>query len=480
MNTQILREFEPIFNPKSIAIVGASEKSNAGQRFLKTIINCGYPGKIYPVNPGSKQILGLTAYPDLISIPESVDYVIISVPASIVLKVLDDCTVKKIKVAHIFSAGFGETGTEEGKNLENAVKDKGIKGGFRIIGPNCMGFYNTVDRGGPYGIGEVALREVGPIGFVSQSGGHAAALIDDLLNRSLGFTQVISFGNGCDLKATDFLEYFAVDPLTKIIGAYIEGTAQGNSFLELAQEISKSKPLLIWKGGKTEAGAQAAASHTGSLAGAYTVWETAIRQAGAICVDNLEEMVDTMMSLELLPHFKGDRVAIIGGIHTGGGGFSVSATDACIRLGLKVPTITEKTRSEIAKYIPPVGAILRNPIDIGTKGQPGRLQKIIEYISDDPNIDLIIIEPTFLTSGLSPMKSWLARAVISLSKDLAQIREQKKKPIVEIFSRNLDPSLHGELMSNNYKAGIPTFSSLERAAKALVYSSQYWRNREML
>ncbi|MCX6013128.1 MAG: CoA-binding protein, partial [Chloroflexi bacterium] len=143
MYTQKLHEFEPIFNPRSIAVVGASEKPKAGQRFLKTIMNCGYRGKLYPVNPGSDQILGLKAYPNLMSIPEPVDYVIISVPAPFVLKVLDDCGTKKVKVAHIFSAGFGETGTEAEKKLENEVKEKANRGGFRIIGPNCMGFYNA-------------------------------------------------------------------------------------------------------------------------------------------------------------------------------------------------------------------------------------------------------------------------------------------------------------------------------------------------
>ncbi|MCX6012602.1 MAG: hypothetical protein NTV30_04190, partial [Chloroflexi bacterium] len=320
----------------------------------------------------------------------------------------------------------------------------------------------------------------GPIGFVSQSGGHAAALIDDLLSRGLGFTQVISFGNACDLTATDFLEYFSVDPKTEIIGTYIEGVTEGNSFYKLATKISRSKPLLIWKGGKTDAGAQAAASHTGSLAGSYTVWTTAIQQAGAICVENLDEMVDTIMTLQYLPSFKGDRVAIIGGIYRGGGGFSVSATDACVSLGLKVPPITEKTRKEIERFVPPAGAILRNPIDIGVKEPQGRLQRIIEFISDDPNIDLIIVEPTFLTSGLSAMKSTLTNAVINLSNDLADIRKRKKKPIIEIFSKHLDPDMQGELIRSSCQARIPVFPSLERAAKSLVNSSKYWRHREML
>lgn len=480
MNKEKLDEFQPVFEPRSIAVVGATAKPKAGNRFLKTIINCGYEGKLYPVNPDYNEILGLKAYPNLASIPEPVDYVIVSIPKPFVLKLMDDCAVKGVKVVHIFAAGFAETGKEEDKKLEEELARKATEGGFRIIGPNCMGIYNAVNKGGAYGIGEVALREVGPIAFVSQSGGHAAALIDDLLARGLGFTQVVSFGNGCDLKATDFLEYFAVDPKTEIIGAYFEGIKNGQYFLEVAGEISRIKPLLIWKGGKTETGALAAASHTGSLAGAHAVWTAAIKQIGAIMVDNLEEMVDTIMTLQYLPYFKGNRVAIIGGIYRGGGGFSVSAADACVSFGLEVPELTDTTQNQIEKLVPPAGAILRNPIDIGARGPEGRLQKIIELVSADPNVDLVIVDPTFLTSGLSSMKNTLTQTVLELSADLVKIRETHEKPIVNIFSKHLDPDMQGEMMRNYSQARIPIYPTMERAAKAIVNASRYWHNREVI
>jgi len=322
MSNDVLTRFQPVMYPRSIAVVGATEKPKAGRRFLETMIKCGYDGKLYPVNPDYDRVLGHKCYPKVASIPQAVDYVIVSIPYNLVLDVLDDCARNRAKIVHIFSAGFAEAGTDEGRRLEEELKQKAKEGGFRIIGPNCMGLYNAANKGGAYGIGEVALREVGPVGFVSQSGGHAAALIDELLARGVGFTQVVSFGNGCDLKAVDFLEYFASDPKTQIIGAYFEGIEDGPAFIKLAQEITRKKPLLIWKGGRTGAGAQVAASHTGSLAGSYDIWTTAIKQCGAIKVESLEEMVDTVIGLHHLPKLTGNRVAIIGGVYRGGGGFS--------------------------------------------------------------------------------------------------------------------------------------------------------------
>lgn len=479
MNQEKLQEFEPIFKPKSIAVVGASSKTKAGTRFLQALLDCGFRGKLYPVNPGGGQILGLKAYPNLASIPDAVDYVIVCIPAPLILDLLDDCAAKGVKVVHIFTAGFGETGEEEGRQLEREVARKAAEGGFRIIGPNCMGIYNSVNPG-PYGIGEVALRDAGSVAFVSQSGGHAAALIDDMLARGIGFTQVVSFGNGCDLDAVDFLEYFAIDPKTEIIGAYLEGVKDGRRLLKVAKEISKTKPLIVWKGGKTEAGAQAAASHTGSLAGTDVIWTAALRQAGAIRVDNLEELVDTILAFQHLSQFKGDGVAIIGGLHRGGGGFSVSATDACVSQGLNVPQLTDQTRSRLRDFLPPAGAILRNPIDIGTGGPQGRLAKIIELAAADPVIDLIIVETTFLTSKMSKMKTTLIKTILGLSDDLVSIRENQRKPIVVIFSKFLTPNKQQKMVRRFSEAQIPIYPTLERAAKAIVNLSQYWREREVV
>ena len=479
MSDDVLTQFQPVMYPKSIAVVGATEKPKAGRRFLETMMNCGYDGTLYPVNPDYDQVLGHKCYPDVASIPQPIDYVIISVPYKLVFDILDDCAKNKAKIVHIFSAGFAEAGTDEGCRMEEKLKVKAKQGGFRIIGPNCMGIYNAANKGGAYGIGEVALREVGPVGFVSQSGGHAAALIDDLLARGIGFTQVVSFGNGCDLKAIDFLQYFGADPKTDIIGAYFEGIEDGPGFMKLAQELTKTKPLLIWKGGRTGAGAEAAASHTGSMAGSYDIWTAAIKQIGAIKVENLEEMVDTIIGLNHLQGLTGNRVAIIGGVYRGGGGFSVSATDACISAGLDVPEITPETRDKLKQHVNIAGAILRNPIDIGPRGPEGRLPKIIEIVCDDPNIDLVIVDPTFLTSGLSDAKSRLVASVMELVDSLSDISKRKNKPIVNIFAKHLDPDMQGELMRSHAKGQIPIYPTLERATKAIYNVSQYFKNREI-
>lgn len=469
MNREKLREFEPIFYPKSIAVVGASPNPlKFGNRYLEALINTGYKGKLYPVHPGGGLISGLEAYSTVREIPGPVDYVIVAIPAQHVLDVLDDCAAKGVKVVQFFTAGFSETGEEEGRRLEREMVKKAKEGGFRIIGPNCIGVYSPAHLM-PYGP-MPTLGEVGTVAFISQSGGHAGGIIEAGLRRGIHFSKVVSFGNGSDLDSVDYLEYFTVDPDTRIIGAYLEGMRQGRRFLQLAREMSKTKPMIIWKGGKTEAGAEAAASHTGSLAISDTIWTAVLQQAGVIRVDSMEELADTLLTFQHFPPFLGDNIAIVAGLAGGGGGESVSSTDACASVGLNVPPFTEETRTKLKAILPPAGSILRNPLDMGGVGGVLEiLEKTMEIVVADPRIDLVIVN-----EHIDQLAMWVPKETLEAMNDIF-IRFRAIKPLVIVSLPGLASAERMALERKLSDAQVTVYPSLDRAAKAIANMNWYFR-----
>jgi len=469
LNREKLREFESVFYPKSIAVVGASPNPvKFGNRYLEGLINAGYKGKLYPVNPSGGEISGLKAYPTVKDIPDPVEYVIVSIPAQYVLDVLDDCGEKRVKVVQFFTAGFSETGEEEGRRLETEMVKKAKEGGFRIIGPNCIGVYSPAHLM-PYGP-MPTLGEVGTVAFISQSGGHAGRVIEIGLRRGVRFSKVVSFGNGSDLDSVDYLEYLTVDPDTRIIGAYLEGMRQGRRFLQLAKEISKTKPMIIWKGGRTEAGAEAAASHTASLAISDTIWSAVLNQAGVIRVDSLEELADTLLTFQHFPPFLGDNVAIVAGLAGGGGGESVSSTDACASVGLNVPPFTEETRSKLKPILPPAGCILRNPLDMGgVGGILDVLEKTMDIVVSDPRIDLVIVN-----EHMDQLALWLPKETLEAMNDIF-IRFRRVKPLVIVSPPGLASDDRMELERKLSAAQVTVYPSLDRAAKAIANMNWHYR-----
>jgi len=288
-----LKELEPVFYPKSIAVVGASAGSKkAGSLWVHTLVSAGFPGPVYPVGSKGGRIRELEIFPNLRVIPGEVDYVIVAIPRQSVLELLDDCAVKSVKAVQFFTAGFSEMDVQQGYNLEQQMLEKARQGGVRIIGPNCIGVYCPEWRI-PFLLGR--LGGSGCVGFVSQSGGVAGKLATTGIARRINYSKGISFGNGIDLDASDFLQYLAADPKTDVIGAYLEGTRDGIRLFNTIKEVAPVKPLVVWKGGRTEAGAQAAMSHTGSLASSGAIWSAMLRQAGAIEVHGLEELTDTLL-----------------------------------------------------------------------------------------------------------------------------------------------------------------------------------------
>jgi len=469
LNQEKLRQFEPIFYPKSIAVVGASRNPlKFGARYLDALINVGFKGKLYPVNPSCDEVCGLKAYTNLRDIPGPVEYVMVCIPAQYVLDLLGDCAAKGVKVVQFFTAGFSETREEEGRRFEREMVKKAREGGFRIIGPNCIGVYSPANLM-PYGPMPI-LGKVGTVAFISQSGGHAGRIIEIGMTRGIHFSKVVSFGNGCDLDSVEYLEYFAIDPDTKIIGAYLEGMRDGRRFFQLAKEVSRTKPMIIWKGGKTEAGAEAAASHTGSLAIPDTIWTAVLKQAGVIKVDSIEELADTLLTFQHFSPFLGDNIAIVAGLAGGGGGESVSSTDACTSVGLNVPPFTEETRNKLKAILPPAGSILRNPLDMGGVGGILEiLEKTMEIVVADPRINLVIVN------------EHLDQLIMSLPKERLEamndvfIRFRRIKPLVIVSLPGLAGAERTAVERKLSDAQVTVYPSLDRAAKAIANMNWYFR-----
>jgi acyl-CoA synthetase (NDP forming) len=473
VNQDILKQFEPIFYPKSIAVVGASsDDAKSGTQFLRALVAAGYQGKVYAVNKSGGKSYGIDIYPDLVSIPGPVEYVIVAIPRNAVPQLLEGCVIKGVRTVQLFTAGYRESGNAEGIRLEKEIVEIARRGHFRLIGPNCIGIYNPSMKI-PYGPMN-KIGESGPVGFISQSGGHGGRFIELAMERSINFSKLVSFGNGADLDCVDYLEYFTADPETKIIGAYLESVSRGRQFFELLRRVSAVKPVVIWKGGRTEAGAEAAASHTGALSSSYAVWKAAMTQTGAIGVESLEELADTIVALEGIVNPAGRRVAMVSGMGGGGGGESVLGADTCISQGLEVPRFSDETRRQIGSLLPPAGTILRNPVDLGGSiPSLPVLERIVNLILADDSIDILIIQEhlgKLMGSLLGGQVSAINDVFISSSK-------AQKKPLVMVTPAWAPTTAALELEKKLRDAGLPVFRSFETAARSIAQVVNYFERR---
>ena len=469
-----LKEFEPIFYPKSVAVVGASTTAiKAGSVWVWSLKSAGFPGSIYPVGSKSGRIADLEIFPNLRLIPGEIDYVIVAIPRQSVLDLLDDCVAKNVKAVQFFTAGFSEMDAQQGHKLEEQMLEKARQGNVRIIGPNCIGVY-CPEHKIPFPMG--TLGETGSVGFVSQSGGIAAKLVTTGIARHINYSKGVSFGNGIDLDASDFLQYLAADPKTNVIGAYLEGTRDGARLFNTMKEVAKVKPLVVWKGGRTEAGAQAAMSHTGSLASSAAIWSAMLKQAGAIEVHSLEELTDTLLIFQQLKHWQGTRAAIIGGLADGGGGNSVSAGDACTENGLRIPLLSLETKQELSELLGEVGSILHNPVDVSQAQFRGlaTLFQAIDLVARDTAIDVVLIQEDI--DILLPIYSW--KGMEEINEFFIELRSRQNKPIIVILPPGSAEPERLKIEQKLLAASIPVFYSMERAAKAIYKLNQYscWKD----
>lgn len=378
--------------PKSVAVLGATTSTGAGSfNAVESLQNFGFQGKIYPVNPKAERILGLKAYPSVKAIPENVDLAIIATPRDKVPPLVKECVEKGIKAVVIFAQGFSDADAE-GKALQAQIVTIAKEGGTRIIGPNTFGVANAFHSflttpGAPQ-------TERNPVGIISQSGLFFLGL------PKLRFGKIVDLGNACDVDLADALSYFERDPDTRVIALHFEGIRQGRKFLAVANRVAKKKPIIALKGGKSETGAKAAASHTGSLVGKDEVYEAVFNQCGIIRASDLEELEDLCLAFCHLPRMKGKRLAVA----SWAGATAVFAADACEKYGLELAKLTGTTISKICRLAPPWLPI-HNPLDlwasIGLNPDPRtfgeRIKSVLEALLGDENADaLLAIIPDFV------------------------------------------------------------------------------------
>jgi len=457
------------FNPQCLVIIGDSGRNE----FQWLRAQSTFQGKLYSVqvNPESSEAikaLGIDNYTSILDVPEPVDLAIITVPRAAVPQVLEDCIRKEVAAAHMFTAGFTETDTEEGIKAETWLKRRGEEANFHLIGPNCMGVFNP----------KIGLRQfpaqytgdTGPLGIISQSGGHAVNISLSAHMQGVNVNKSVSFGNGTVLDSTDFLEYFAQDPEIKVIAMYLEGVRTGDRFFKVLRETSRRKPVVIWKGGRTEEGERAIASHTGSLAVSQAIWEAVVRQCGGISVMEMEDLIDTANALIHLPPVRGLRVGVTGG----SGGQSVNIADTFAEVGMRLPKLTEESYDQLRNFYSIVGGGYLNPIDTGNQNR-FQMGRIVDILARDPNIDNLAL---LSLARVLDMDDRLESTV----EMMAKLREHTDKPIISIvtYCSMEELPVVKEAVDKFQGKGIPTFTTIERGARALKNAYEYYRMKDLL
>ncbi len=473
LNRAKLTELEPIFYPQSIAVVGVSaDEQRIGSQWLRCLVSSGFKGRLYPVNPRGGELFGLRVYRSLRSIPGPVDLVIVCVPRASVLDLLDDCAARRIKAVYFFTAGFTEAGEREWVEVQREMVVRARRGGFRIIGPNCFGVY-CPEHGipfGPFGL----QAGVGSVGLISQSSGHMGKILEFGMTRGIGFSKGVSIGNASDLGAADFLEYLALDHKTDIVGVYLEGPRDSRRLLEIMRVASETKPVVVLKGGRSDAGARATAFHTGALAAPAHVWSGALRQAGAVEVHSVDELADTLLVFEKSGRFSQANLAAVCGITDGGGGEAVLVSDACADAGIGVPALTEETGRELVGLLGQVGSVLCNPVDLSQRQRaPQVLRRVMELLAGEPEVDLLAVyENAGVILDAFPREK--AEAITATIVDFSNTR---RKPVLVILPPGPAETRRLEIERKLSAAGIPVFPSIGRAARAIDNVRGYWRLR---
>lgn len=485
--TDFLRDtdFDRIFHPKNIAVIGVSPKGNMfGTGIMNSIIAVGFEGGIFPVNPKGGEYAGRKIYPGVGEIPVPVDFAIIAVPAEHVPRALEECRLKGVAGVEILSSGFSELGTEAGRRLEGEIRDIAAQG-IRVVGPNCFGIY-CPKSGLTLLPGPDLSRKSGPVGFLSQSGGMSIDFAHIGKWMGIGFSKVVSFGNGADLRETEMLAYFGDDPETRVIALYLEGVDDGRKFLSVLKEVAAKKPVVINKGGLSEAGSRAVASHTASMGGSARIWESAIRQSGAVQVSDLWEMAEACLAFSLLPGRVYRNITVAGG----GGALGVSACDTASEFGLTLPLLDPSLTEAILEVLPKPGSSARNPIDAANPFVgPDAYREIFLNAAKHPGIDIqFLIQLVYHYKSLS-----LALGVPDVKdvvpyRELAGAMEEAAsltgKPVVLVLpnikqgSESLDvEELNRDMRTVFLEKGIPVYDDIRKALRAVGHVSRYWARR---
>jgi len=463
-----------MFHPRSIAVVGASDAdfNPATLLFIEPLKKLGYSGPIYPINPRANTVNGLKAYPSILDAPGPIDHVICAIPASATPRLLEDCIRKGVRTFHMYTAGFSEIGVDHMGNLQKELVTIARKGGIRIIGPNCMGMYYPA-----LGISfsPTFPKESGTIGFISQSGSYSLLAVRGAASRGVRFSKVVSYGNASDVNECDLLEYLADDPETDVIAAYIEGASDGLLLRQVLSMAAHKKPVIIIKKGGTRAGTRGAATHTGAIAGDDRTWDALIKQAGAIRVDDLEGMIDMLVTFQFLQLPKSKKAVVIGI----GGGPSVRAADDCERGGLILPPIPDYMVETLRRHAPTAGSMLRNPVDVGQLHIDWK--PVIQTLASWEENDIFIWQ---ISPDIEPFEedSWVRRFCIDQRARFVPKFLETGKPlaiIVHTAESEFALKVLNSTRETCVKHKVPFYTSVYSAAKAI---SRYidWHSRGTL
>ncbi|HTY47623.1 MAG TPA: acetate--CoA ligase family protein [Methanomassiliicoccales archaeon] len=443
-----------LFEPSSIAVIGAArEEMKVGHIVLKNLLDSGFKGRLFPVNPKADEILGLKCYPRVTDVPETVELAVIVVPNTFVPKVMDECGQKGVKAAIVITAGFKETG-KVGAELEHKLGEVARQHGIRVLGPNCLGIINTQARMNATFTNN--YPRVGSIAISSQSGAICSTVLDWAADIKVGFSKFVSVGNKVDVDEADLLRFLRDDPATKVIGMYIEGTDRGREFMNEAFATSVVKPIIALKSGRTSTGAKAASSHTGALSGSDKVYGAAMEQSGIVRAKNIEELFDLLLVFATMPlPPEGGGVAIV----TNAGGLGVLAADACGDYGIPMASFSAETVAKLKSYLPEE-ANFYNPVDVIGDARTDRYEFAMRTVMEDKNVSsmLVMLAPTDLVD------------IPSVAKLVASFAGKTKIPLAAAFVGGQDVSEGIVIMR---EAGIPCYESPDRGIRALAAASEY-------
>lgn len=450
--------------PNAVAIIGASkDPTKRGFRAIQTLLTEKFPGMIFPINPKEKDILGLTAYPDVASVPNRIDLALVCTPARTLPSVIKACGEKGIKGAVILAGGFSETGAE-GKRLEDETVVVARQYGVRLVGPNTSGMFNTHKACNLVGFADLKR---GSVGILSQSGNMALALVTEgQINGKIGFSTYIGVGNEADIQFHEYLDYFGADEDTHSLVVYVEGLKQGLAFLQAARRVTQKIPVVLYKSGKTAIGQSAAKSHTGALAGDYTVSRGVMQQAGITVVNRSDQILSIAEALALLPVPASKKVAIL----ADGGGHATIAADALTESGMELPKLSRATQVKLASKLPPAAA-LNNPVDVagGTDANPEVFADCARAMLQDDTVDALLMVGLFggyklrFSATLEALENQTAARLGNLVNEFG-------KPVI---LQSLYQPLHPESLVTLREAGVPVHSSIETAVQCLVSLAEY-------
>jgi len=455
------RNIKSLFEPESVAVIGASRRTEAvGYAILHNLLKGNYKGTVYPVNPNADTLEGLKCHPSVSSIPGNIEMAVIIVPSTGVPQMLRECGEKGVQAAIVITAGFKEIGGE-GVKLEKEVADIAKKYGIAVLGPNCLGICNTDSKSSM----DASFSKIAPlpgnIAFISQSGALCASILDYACGENIGFSKFISMGNKVDITELDMLRYLKDDPQTKVILMYLEDIVNGQEFIELARETTRKKPIIALKSGRTAQGAKAASSHTGSIMGSDSVYDAIFTQSGVIRVDSMLEMFNLAIAFAYEPLPKGNRVAIV----TNAGGPGIMATDACIRAGLAMSEFKPETREELKKVLPPT-ANFSNPVDVIGDARSDRYQKALDIVAKDPSVDsvLILLTPQSMTE------------IVETANVITPFDEKTDLPTLACFMGHVNVGAGTKILQEHE---VPSYLFPEQAAQALgaMYRYTQWLQR---